>query len=191
VKLDGNGNPQYTRYNPDSPEGNREIYIPKEMNGVTLTHEDREDLRAGRPVFIADMVNRKGEEFSSFVKIDTETGIPRYSRTQDGFDERPAFKVPQEVWGVTLNTTERAQLQDGKALHVAGMTGMNGQKFDSWLKVNDRMGKLDYYNENPDRPRQNASQTAAKQSENGAVKESRKQEKPEKSRKPAAKRKIS
>jgi hypothetical protein len=191
VKLDVNGNPQYTRYNPDSPEGNREIYIPKEMNGTRLTHEDREELRAGKPVFIENMVNRKGEEFSCFVKVDTETGIPRYSNTPDGFNERPAFKVPQEVWGVTLNTTERAQLQDGKPVYVADMTGVNGQKFSCWLKVNERMGQLDYYNENPDRPRQNASQTAAKQSENGAVKETKKQEKAEKSQKPATKRKIS
>ena len=32
VKLDeASGRPVYTRYNPDSPEGAREIYIPKDM----------------------------------------------------------------------------------------------------------------------------------------------------------------
>lgn len=35
VKLDeATGRPSYTRYNPDSPEGAREIYIPNEINGV-------------------------------------------------------------------------------------------------------------------------------------------------------------
>ena len=49
VKLDPQSRrPAYMRYNPDSPEGDREIYIPKEINGVKLTGEEREDLRAGR-----------------------------------------------------------------------------------------------------------------------------------------------
>jgi hypothetical protein len=38
VKLDeGSGKPSYTRYDPDTPEGDREIYIPKEIGGVPLT----------------------------------------------------------------------------------------------------------------------------------------------------------
>ena len=158
VKLDGNGNPSYTRYNPDSPEGAREIYIPKELNTTRLTSEDRDALRAGQPVFIENMVNKKGEEFSSFVKIDTETGNISYSKMPDGFNEKPAFKIPAEVWGHTLNTTERAALQDGKAIYVDDMTGFKGQKFSSWVKVNENQGKLDYYSENPDKPRQNTGQ---------------------------------
>jgi hypothetical protein len=158
VKLDeGSGKPSYTRYNPDTPEGAREIYVPKEMGGVTLTAEDREQLREGRAVFIENMTNRKGEEYSSFVKLDLETGRPQYSRTPDGFTERPEFKIPAEVWGVTLTATQRAGLQDGKAVLVKGMTGFDGNAFDSYLKVNYNQGKLDYYNENPDL-RKDASQ---------------------------------
>ncbi|GHV52194.1 copper amine oxidase [Bacteroidia bacterium] len=150
-KLDeGSGKPSYTRYNPDTPEGAREIYIPKEMGGVELTGEDRQQLREGRPVFIENMVNRKGEEYSSFVKLDMETGKPQYSRTPDGFTERPEFKIPAEVWGVTLSATQRANLQDGKAVLVEGMKGYDGKAFSSYLKVNHNQGKLDYYNENPD-----------------------------------------
>jgi hypothetical protein len=150
VKLDeGSGKPAYTRYNPDSPEGNREIYVPKEMGGVTLTPEDREQLREGKPVFIENMTNRKGEEYSAFVKLDLETGQPQYSRTLDGFTERAEFKIPTELWGVTLTATQRADLQDGKAVLVEGMKGFDG-KFDSYVKANFYMGKLDFYDENPD-----------------------------------------
>ena len=111
VKLDPqSGRPAYTRYNPDSPEGDREIYIPKEINGVKLTGEEREELRAGRVIFLKEMVNRKGEEFSSFIKADLETGRLSYSRTPDGFEQREQFKIPAELWGRTLTATERAQL---------------------------------------------------------------------------------
>ena len=50
VKLDeATGRPAYTRYNPDSPEGAREIYIPKEINGVKITAEEQQQqvLRYG------------------------------------------------------------------------------------------------------------------------------------------------
>jgi hypothetical protein len=151
VKLDeGSGKPSYTRYNPDSPEGAREIYVPREMGGVMLTADDRQQLREGKPVFIENMTNRKGEEYSSFVKLDMETGRPQYSKTPDGFTERPEYKIPAEVWGVTLSATQRANLQDGKATLVEGMKGFDGKPFNSYLKVNFNQGKLDYYRENPD-----------------------------------------
>lgn len=158
VKLDeASGRPAYTRYNPDSPEGAREIYIPKEMNGTVLTPQDREELRQGKAVFLENMVNRKGEEFSSFVKLDLETGRPSYSRTPDGFEQRQEFKIPPEVWGVTLSATQRAKLQDGKAVLVEGMKGYDGKQFSQYVKANFNQGRLDYYNENPDR-KKDASQ---------------------------------
>ena len=49
VKLDeATGRPSYTRYNPDSPEGAREIYIPNEIGGVKITSEEQKELREGR-----------------------------------------------------------------------------------------------------------------------------------------------
>ena len=84
------------------------------------------------------------------VRLDLETGRPQYSKTPDGFEERPTFKIPAEIWGVTLTATQRAGLQDGKAVEVKGMKGFDGKEFNSFIKVNFNQGKLDYYNENPD-----------------------------------------
>ncbi len=164
VKLDEVTNqPFYTRYNPDSPEDAREIYVPKEMGGVKLTSEDRQQLREGKPVFIENMINRKGEEFSSFVKLDLQTGRPSYSRTRDGFEEQPEFKIPTELWRVKLSAKQYAQLQDGKAVLVEGMTGFDGKQFSRYVKANFRNRKLDYYGENPDRKRAAAQRTGAAQ----------------------------
>ena len=154
VKLDeATGRPSYTRYNPDSPEGAREIYIPNEINGVKITAEEQNELRAGRPIFLNDMVNRKGEEFSSFIKADLETGRLSYSRTPDGFEQRAEFKIPAKVWDVELTRKQRSDLQDGKAVLVEGLKGYDGKTFSQYVKANFNQGKLDYYNENPDRKR--------------------------------------
>lgn len=154
VKLDeATGRPSYTRYNPDSPEGAREIYIPMEINGVKITAEEQQQLREGKVIFLNDMVSRKGEEFSSFIKADLETGRLSYSRTPDGFEQRAEFKIPAKVWDVELTRKQRADLQDGKAVLVEGLKGYDGKTFSQYVKANFNQGKLDYYNENPDRKR--------------------------------------
>ena len=151
VKLDeATGRPSYTRYNPDSPEGAREIYIPGEINGVKVTPEEQQQLREGKVIFL---VNRKGEEFSSFIKADLETGRLSYSRTPDGFEQRAEFKIPAKVWDVELNRKQRADLQSGKAVLVEGIKGYDGKTISQYVKANFNQGRLDFYNENPDRKR--------------------------------------
>ena len=158
VKLDeATGRPNYTRYNPDSPEGAREIYIPKEIGGVKLTAEEQKDLREGRAIFLNDMVNNRGEEFSSFIKADLETGRLMYSRTPDGFEERAKFEIPKEIFGAKLSGQQRADLQNGKSVLVEGMKGFDGKSITQYVKLNANQNKLDFYNEKPDRNR-NASQ---------------------------------
>ena len=154
VKLDeATGRPSYTRYNPDSPEGAREIYIPNEIGGVKITAEEQQQLREGKVIFLNDMVNRKGEEFSSFIKADLETGRLSYSRTPDGFEQRAEFKIPAKVWDVELNRKQRADLQSGKAVLVEGIKGYDGKTISQYVKANFNQGRLDFYNENPDRKR--------------------------------------
>ena len=154
VKLDeATGRPSYTRYNPDSPEGAREIYIPNEIGGVKITAEEQQQLREGKVIFLNDMVNRKGEEFSSFIKADLETGRLSYSRTPDGFEQRAEFKIPEKVWDVKLTRNQRADLQSGKAVLVEGIRGYDGKTISQYVKANFNQGRLDFYNENPDRKR--------------------------------------
>ena len=154
VKLDeATGRPSYTRYNPDSPEGAREIYIPNEIGGVKITAEEQQQLREGKVIFLNDMVNREGEEFSSFIKADLETGRLSYSRTPDGFEQRAEFKIPEKVWDVKLTRNQRADLQSGKAVLVEGIKGYDGKTISQYVKANFNQGRLDFYNENPDRKR--------------------------------------
>lgn len=151
------GRPQYTRHNPE----NGEIYIPKEICNVQLTPEDKEALRKGQPVFLENMINRKGEEFSSFVKLDMNTGRPQYSRTPDGFSERQAPIVPAEVYGHVFTAQERANLQDGKAILVSDLKSANNKTFSSYLKVNANSGQLQYFQENPDIRRNTTRRTVS------------------------------
>ncbi|WP_455601280.1 DUF3945 domain-containing protein [Bacteroides rodentium] len=157
------GRPNYTRHNPETGE----IYIPKEICNVQLTPEDKETLRKGQAVYLENMIGRTGEEFSSFVKLDMNTGRTMYSRTPDGFNEQQAPRIPAEVYGHMFTAQERANLQDGKTILVEGLKN-NGQSFSSYLKVNPYSGQLQYFQENPDIRRdtsRRAAQTETAQSQ--------------------------
>ena len=149
------GRPNYTRHNPETGE----IYIPKEICNVQLTHEDKEQLRKGQPVYLENMINRKGEEFSAFVKLNMTTGNPQYSRTPDGFTEQQAPRIPAEVYGHVFTAQERANLQDGKAILISDLKN-NGNSFSSYLKVNATTGQLQYFQENPDLRRDTSRRAA-------------------------------
>ena len=149
------GRPNYTRYNPETGE----IYIPKEICNVQLTHEDKELLRKGQPVYLENMINRKGEEFSAFVKLNMTTGNPQYSRTPDGFNEQQAPRIPAEVYGHVFTAQEKANLQDGKTILISDLKS-NGKQFSSYLKVNPGSGQLQYFQDNPDIRRDTSRRTA-------------------------------
>ena len=163
------GRPNYTRYNPETGE----IYIPKEICNVQLTHEDKELLRKGQPVYLENMINRKGEEFSAFVKLNMTTGNPQYSRTPDGFNEQQAPRIPAEVYGHVFTAQEKANLQDGKTLLVEGLKN-NGQTFSSYLKVNPYSGQLQYFQENPDIRRDTSRQATQADTAQGQQQEQKK-----------------
>lgn len=182
IKRDeGTNSLAYTRYNPDSPEGAREIYIPKQIGGVELTGEERDMLRRGAPIFLDKMINRKGDEFDSYVKVDTQTGRLSYSSKPDGFAQQEKFTIPPEVFGVTLNATQRAQLQDGKAVLVEGMKGFDDKLFSQYVKVNTNQAKLDFYNEDPGRPK--TTQSVDKKQTAGQKQTETKEQKEQKPRK--------
>ena len=163
------GRPNYTRHNPETGE----IYIPKEICNVQLTPEDKETLRKGQAVYLENMIGRTGEEFSSFVKLDMNTGRTMYSRTPDGFNEQQAPRIPAEVYGHVFTAQERANLQDGKTILVEGLKN-NGQSFSSYLKVNPYSGQLQYFQENPDIRRDTSRRAAQTETAQGQQQEQKK-----------------
>lgn len=106
------------------------------------------------------MVNRQGQEFSSFVRLNMTTWYPQYSRTPDGFNEQQAPRIPAEVYGHVFTAQEKANLQDGKAILVSGLKGRGGKEFSTYMKVSPNTGALNFFQENPDKPRNTQRQAA-------------------------------
>jgi hypothetical protein len=160
VKLDPEtGRPQYYSFNPDSPENARQIIIPKELGGIVLSQEDRLDLQGGKVIHVTDMVSQRGENLPPFVRLDMRTGRVQYSYDPNKFDEKPRFEVPQMVHNVQLTATQRAQLQDGKAVKVDGIVARDGNVISQYVKVNKGQTHLEFSNDNPDARRERSQRS--------------------------------
>jgi hypothetical protein len=162
VKLDKDGNPTFSLHNPDIPPELREMRVPNSIGGVLLSQNEKDALRTENSIFLENMHNKKGEAFSAFVKIDPETQKVCFS--QNGFNTNPIYNVPQEIKGVALNELQKTQLQEGKPVYIADMNN-NGKQFSVFVKMNQKQGKLEFYAENPDKPRQNFSMSENRQNE--------------------------
>ena len=130
------------------------------LGGVQLSPNQIKMLSEGHTILVEDMKRTDGALFSSFVKLDMNTGRPQYSRTPDGFSERQVPVVPAEVYGHVFTAQERANLQDGKAILVSDLKSANNKTFSSYLKVNANSGQLQYFQENPDIRRNTARRAA-------------------------------
>lgn len=154
------GKIQFYKYNPESPEDRREVIIPKEIGGVRTTAEDQKELSEGRPVYMKGMTDRYGEDRSSWVRVDLQTGDVRFAHGADKFDEQVRYEIPQEVFGATISAKQRSELQSGKSVLISGMKGNDGSKFSQWAKVNQTTGKMNYFESNPDAKRDNTQRAA-------------------------------
>lgn len=153
VKLDPVTNKlNYSNYNPDSPEGAREIIIPKSIGGVTLLEDQRRDLENGKPTYVEGMLDRNNNPYDAFVKLHPDSGQVMRSRFPDGFDDNqaPKLNIPKEMFGEKITARMRADLQDGKPVFLKNARGTDGSAMPIWVKANKNQTSLNTYQSNPD-----------------------------------------
>lgn len=159
------GKLQFSNFNPDSPEEKREIIIPRYVGQVLLTKEDREELAAGKAVFIKDQVRASGETYDSFVRLHPATGNIQRSRTPDGFTEEVKAEIPKEISGVKVTAKMRADIQDGKAVEIKGAKAPDGTPVPTFVRLNRDTNLLSFYRENPDQAKKATLNTDTQQNQ--------------------------
>lgn len=152
--------PEFFKFNPDSPEDNREIIIPKFVSGKEIPAEDFERFAEGKPIWMEGMIKANGEEMDRFIELDTNTGEIRYGRTLEDLhmtlDEKmeQKFEVPKVLLGRKLKASELSALRNGNSVKIDGLQAFNGTKITKWVKADMKSGTLKYYDENPDIPKE-------------------------------------
>ena len=122
-------------------------YIPEKISGVTLTDQEKAELREGKAIYVEGMTSKAGNSFDAYLQFNADRKGLEYIFQNDRIFNR------QELGGVALSPKQIEALNAGKAIFVEGMTGYDGKKFSQYVKADFNSGKLNYYNGNPDRDR--------------------------------------
>lgn len=108
--------------------------IPTVIHGVTLSAEQRDSLRSGRPTRIDGMVNQKTGK-GPFDALVTMNAFERKFKVQEipGESQRPvaeqangisnpnSFKIPDEIYGLRLTPEQKKALEQGDKVQLTGM----------------------------------------------------------------------
>lgn len=147
VKMDPETRvPRFTKYNPDTPKGNREIVIPRVIGGRELTERQRDMLRKGQCVGTYGVTNSGGEKFDALVRLDTETGAMSYRRAEY-VGEKLDFTIPDRVLGAELDEIQKFDLAHGHPVEVDGMKSPKEGQDLKYVRVDYIHSSLSFYSD--------------------------------------------
>ncbi|MDR2084653.1 MAG: DUF3945 domain-containing protein [Bacteroidales bacterium] len=115
------------------PELNRPYF------GHQFSDEDKKNLKEsgnmGRVVDVKNYIT--GENIPSFISVDTQTNELVSMKAS-------SLKLPDEIKGVKLEDTQKADLREGKAVYLENMISAKDQPFSAMVQVNAEKRSLEF-----------------------------------------------
>ncbi len=130
----------------------KNVRIPNEIKGIKLDDKQKQDLMEGRAVYLEGMTAKSGKQFDANVQVSgSERGIIfRFNETKKEQSQRQdGVRIPHKLGGVELADEQRSNLKKGDVIFVENMIDKKGKKYNAYVKVNEDMGKLDFYKWDP------------------------------------------
>jgi hypothetical protein len=132
------------------------IRIPAVICGVTLNLEQVKILRDGKPLFIENMLSKKGRLFSATVQFNTDKQwieflFKKNLRGFDGGVVKRNFEreVPTVFRGNYLRKWQMDKLRAGETAYISGLASKNGKKYQGYMSFDKRTGKIVFSFKNP------------------------------------------
>lgn len=132
------------------------VRIPAVICGVTLNLEQVKILRDGKPLFMENMLSKKGRLFYATVQFNTDKQWIEFlfKKNLKGFDKglvRPDFvrEIPTVFRGKYLRKWQMDKLRAGETAYIRGLVNKNGKKYQGYLSFDKRIGKIEFSFKNP------------------------------------------
>lgn len=132
------------------------VRIPAVICGLTLNFEQVQILRDGKPLFIEDMLSKKGRLFSATVQFNTDKQWIEFLFKKNlkafnggGIQRDVVGEVPTVFRGKYLRKWQMDKLKAGETAYISGLVNKNGKKYQGYLSFDKRMGKIEFSFKNP------------------------------------------
>ncbi|WBX97914.1 DUF3945 domain-containing protein [Chryseobacterium gambrini] len=131
------------------------VRIPDFLCGMRLDLEQKQVLRNGKPLFIENMLSKKGKLFSATVQFNTERQWLEFSFENkfrsSCFSEANHYQreVPSHFRGVKLRQWQMDKLKAGEVAYINGLESRKGKTYQGYISFDKSIGRIVFSFKNP------------------------------------------
>lgn len=132
------------------------VRIPSVLCGVTLSVEQRQILRAGKPVFIENMVSKRNKLFSVMAQFNTDRQWVKFlfernlrSAGFNALQDNSEREVPSTFRGMKLRRWQMDKLKAGDTAYIKGLESKKGKMYQGYMSFDKTIGKIVFSFKNP------------------------------------------
>ncbi len=131
------------------------VRIPDVLCGVRLDLEQKQVLREGKPLFIENMVSKKGKFFSTTVQFNADRQWVEFmfenKFRSSGFSEvnLSEREVPSHFRGVKLRKWQMDKLRAGETAYIKGLESRKGKTYQGYIRFDKKIGGIVFSFKNP------------------------------------------
>ena len=131
------------------------VRIPDVLCGVRLDLEQKKVLRDGKPLFIENMLSKKGKIFSATVQFNADRQWVEFmfgnKVGSSGFSEvnHSERGVPSHFRGVKLRQWQMDKLKLGETAYIKGLESKKGKSYQGYMSFDKSIGRIEFSFKNP------------------------------------------
>ncbi|PWN58411.1 DUF3945 domain-containing protein [Chryseobacterium viscerum] len=131
------------------------VRIPDMLCGLRLDLGQKQLLREGKPLFIENMVSKKGTMFSAMVQFNADRQWVEFlfenKFRSSGFNEvnHSEREVPSHFRGVKLRQWQMDKLKAGEWAYIKGLESRKGRAYQGYMSFDKMIGRIVFSFKNP------------------------------------------
>ncbi|PWN58430.1 DUF3945 domain-containing protein [Chryseobacterium viscerum] len=124
------------------------VRIPDLLCGVRLDLEQKQVLRDGKPLFIENMLSKKGTLFSATVQFNADRQWVEFlfenKLRSSGFSEvnHSEREVPSHFRGIKLRQWQMDKLKAGEIAYIKGLESRKGKTYQGYIRFDKSIGEI-------------------------------------------------
>lgn len=140
------------------------IRIPLVLCGVTLDEEQKKTLKEGKPLYIENMISKKGTLFNATVQFNADKRYVEFLFSRNNNINQASLQnhlqsktfqnplntdIPTTFRGKPLHKWQIEKLKSGDTAYVNGLTNSKGKNYQGYISFDKNIGKFAFSFKNP------------------------------------------
>ncbi|MGE8512799.1 MAG: DUF3945 domain-containing protein [Chryseobacterium culicis] len=132
------------------------VRIPLVIKGVTLNEAQKKILKEGKPLYIKNMLSKRGTLFNATVQFNADHQYVEFlfrknirSLKLNDLTTKLREEIPTKFRGVKLKSWQIDKLKKGETTYINGLTDKSGKKYQGYITFDKTTRKFNFSFINP------------------------------------------